>query len=85
MRPAANVRTGGEAKTMNYRFVFYFPAEGSRDFGRWSEVGTWVGKNSKVLDKKQGVDCCLLLAEEFPWLTCIEAHHHNGTKARWWV
>ncbi len=85
MRPPAYLWTGGTAKTMNYRFVFYFPEEGSRDFSRNAEVGTWVGKNAKVLDKKSATDCCKLIADEFPWLLWIDAIHHNGPVARWFV
>ena len=85
MRNPHHLWTGGTAKTMNYRFTFYFPAEGSRDFSRSAEVGSWVGKNAKVLDKKSAAECCKLIADEFEWLLCIDAMHHNGPVARWFV
>lgn len=74
---------GGEAKTTSHRFYFWWPTEGDRrDFAEFSKVGTWVGGNAKVLDKKPVVDCVRLMSEQFPELTLIEAKDFAGRGAR---
>jgi hypothetical protein len=75
---------GSESKTMNHRFSCYWPTEGDRrDFAAAGRVGTWIGANSKVLDKKPVTDCVRLVAEQFPDLTLVEARDHHGRLARW--
>jgi hypothetical protein len=75
---------GGEAKTTNHRFHFWWPTEGDRrDFAHYGKVGKWVGENARVLDKKSAVDCARLLAEQFAELQQIEVRDFAGRAARW--
>jgi hypothetical protein len=75
---------GGESKTTNHKFYYWWPTEGDRrDFACYGRVGKWVGENSRVLDKKPIVDCVRLLSEQFPELSLIEARDFAGRAARW--
>jgi hypothetical protein len=75
---------GGQSKTSNHTFNFYWPTLGDRrDFGYFGQVGTWVGQNSRVLDKKSVTDCVTLLTEQFPDLALVEARDFAGRAARW--
>lgn len=75
---------GGQSRTTNHTFDFWWPTEGDkRDFAYYGKVGTWVGQNSKVLDKKPVIACVQLLVEQHPELSLVEARDFAGRAARW--
>ena len=75
---------GGQSKTSNHTVNYYWPTEGDcRDFAMYGRVGTWLGQNAKVLDKKSIVACVQLLTEQFPELALVEARDFAGRAARW--
>lgn len=77
------VHSGGKAKTSNYTITFWWPPEGdSRDFAYHSKVGTWIGQNARVLDKKSAPECVKLVAEQFPEVKAIEVCDHQNRMAR---
>jgi hypothetical protein len=45
-------------------------------------VGTWIGQNAKVLDKKRATEVVKLLAEQFPDISIFEARHVQLQHAR---
>lgn len=74
---------GNSAKTNNFKFTYFWPSLGeNRDFAFASKVGTWVGANAKVLDKKRPGEAIRLLAEQFPDLQELDAISFNGPLAR---
>lgn len=75
---------GTLCKTTNHTFHAYWPTEGdSRDFAKFSKVGSWVGQQARVLDKKPVAEAVKLLADEFPVLARIEARDNQGRLALW--
>lgn len=76
--------TGDRAKTSNFTIDYWWESENpGRDMQLGNPVGTWVGKNARVLDKKPSVEVIKLLAEQFPYLVEIEARHVQLQHARW--
>jgi hypothetical protein len=74
---------GNSAKTNNFKFIFFWPSLGeNRDFAFASQVGTWVGQNAKVLDKRRPSEALSLLAEQFQDLQELDAISFNGPLAR---
>jgi hypothetical protein len=74
---------GGQSKTSNHKITFWWPTEGDRrDFALFSKVGTWIGQNTRVLDKKSVVDVIQLVLEQFPELSAAEAQDFAGRMAR---
>lgn len=77
------VHAGGKAKTSNYTITCWWPPEGgSRDFAIYSKVGSWIGQNARVLDKKSAMECVKLVAEQFPEVVAVEACDHQGRMGR---
>lgn len=75
---------GATAKTNNHKFAYYWHTEGDRrDFAMFGKVGSWVGQNAKVLDKKTAVEAVKLLADQFPELVSIDCTGFDGRLARW--
>ena len=74
---------GDSAKTMNYKLEYYWPTAGdSQDMKIGGKVGTWIGQNAKVLDKKRATEVAKLISEQFPELTVIDARHVQLQHAR---
>ena len=70
-------------KTQNYTIEAYWPTLGDRrDFAMYCDVGQWIGKNSKVLDKKTAIECLRLIREQFTDLQHVEIKDHQGRLAR---
>lgn len=77
------MKAGDTAKTLAYRIDFWWPTEGTnRDMQLGGKVGAWVAQNGKVLDKKRATEVASLVAEQFPFLTDIEARHIQLQYAR---
>lgn len=75
---------GDTSKTMVYRIDYWWPSEGSaRDMSIGGKVGTWIGQNAKVLDKKRATEVVQLVREQFPDLELIEARHAQLQSARY--
>jgi hypothetical protein len=74
---------GCQCKTQNYTVHAYWPTLGDRrDFSMYCEVGQWIGKNAKVLDKKSAVDCLRLIREQFTDLQLVDVKDSQGRLAR---
>lgn len=74
---------GDTAKTTSYKIDYWWPSEGVRDMKVGGAVGTWIGQNAKVLDKKRASEVVQLVREQFPHLDIIEARHAQLQNARW--
>lgn len=75
---------GDRTKTNNFTIDYWWEAENpNRDRQLGNPVATWVGKNAKVLDKKQSVEVVKLLVEQFPYLQELEVRHAQFQAARW--
>jgi hypothetical protein len=73
------MNAGAELKTTNRIIRVFWPSErDARDFRVYSDVGQWVGKNEKVLNKTPLEKCCKLIAEQFPQLTEVEVRDYTG-------
>lgn len=78
------MQTGDRVKTNNYTIDYWFETVSpSRDRQLGNPVASWVGQNSKVLDKKRSDEVVKLIAEEFPYLQEIEARHVQLQHAKW--
>ena len=74
---------GDSTKTTSYKIDYWWPTEGTnRDMQIGGRVGTWIGQNSKVLDKKRATEVVQLLAEQFPDISIFEARHVQLQHAR---
>jgi hypothetical protein len=77
------MQSGGYVRTTNHQLTYYWePLGDSRDFAYGSQVGAWVAKNEKVLNKKRELDVVKLLADQFPDLVLIETRDFSGRAAR---
>ena len=75
---------GDRSKTNNYTIDYWWMAEThGRDLAMGNPVATWIGQNSRVLDKKRATEVIQLLAEQFPYLQAVEARHTQLQSARW--
>ena len=78
-----NSMAGGYYKLDGHQITAYWDTLGEgRDFGYWSQVGTWIGKNNKVLNKKRDHEICQLVAEQFPDVQIVECKDFSGRCAR---
>lgn len=77
------MNAGAYFKGNNFQVTAYWPTSGSRDFGYWSAVGSWVSKNEKVLNRKALTDICKLVSEQFPEVNIVECKDFAGRCARW--
>lgn len=76
--------TGYLQKTQNYTVSVYWPTEGDkRDFSFQHEIGSWLVKNAKVLDKKTGPEAIRIIRDQFPGLHLIELRDFANRLARW--
>lgn len=72
----SRILAGDKIKTFSYTLLVWWESEGTnRDGMLGGQVGTWIAKNEKVLNKKRSNEVVKLLAEQFPWLKEIEAQH----------
>lgn len=77
------MQSGDTTKTVNYTITYWWESEGhNRDRSLGNPVASWVGKNSRVLDKKEATDVVKLILEQFPYLKEIEAKHAQQMHAR---
>lgn len=75
---------GDRVKTNNFTIEYWWLAENpSRDRQLGNPVATWVGQNSKTLDKKNATDVIKLVVEQFPYLELVTARHAQMQSARW--
>jgi hypothetical protein len=76
--------SGDITKTSNYTISYWWEASSdSHDRKLGGDVGLWIGKNSRALDKQRAGDVLKTLAEQFPYLTEAEAKHVQLQSARW--
>jgi len=77
------MQSGDTTKTNVYTVHYWWDSEGhNRDRALGNPVGTWIGKNAKVLDKKDATEVVKLIKEQFPYLKEIEARHSQLMHAR---
>lgn len=75
---------GDTSKTTSYKIDYWWLSDGhNRDMHTGGKVGTWIGQNAKVLDKKRATEVVQLVREQFPDLEIIEARHAQLQHARW--
>lgn len=75
---------GDRVKSTSYVIDYWWESEGpARDRNLGNPVATWVGQNSRVLDKKPATEVIKLLTEQFPYLHAVEARHSQLQSARW--
>lgn len=75
--------TGDTSKTASYKIDYWWPSAGPRDMQLGGAVGTWIGRNAKVLDKQRSSEVVKLISEQFPHLELVEARHSQLQHARW--
>lgn len=76
--------TGGQTKTTSHNITYWWEtASDAFDFKMRNQVGSWIGKNEKALNKQTHSKVCKLLAEQFPELVEIESRDTMGRMARW--
>lgn len=76
--------TGDRTKTMNLTVDYWWETENpSRDMQLGNPVGAWIGKNSKVLDRKRASEVVQLVREQFDYLVEIEVRHAQLQHAKW--
>jgi len=77
------MQSGDTVKTNNFTIHYWWESEGhNRDRALGNPVATWVGKNSKVLDKKESTEVLKLIHEQFPYLKGLEVRHAQLMHAR---
>lgn len=77
------MQAGDTTKTQNFKIDYWWPTFGAvRDTQVGGRVGTWIGQNAKVLDRKRATEVVQLVAEQFPDLTAVEARHVQLQSAR---
>lgn len=78
------IDSGCHVRTSVHRIDCYWETLGdARDFKYFSDIGLWVGKNERVLDKKRETEVVKMLADQFPSLTAITSRDDHGRLARW--
>lgn len=76
--------TGDRSKTVNYTLDYWWETENpNRDRTLGNQVGTWIGQNARVLDKKRSDEVVKLIVEQFPYLQEVEARHSQLQCAKW--
>ena len=70
--------TGGTAKTTNLQIEYAWPC-GPDSFNRRlaREIGMWIAKNEKQLNKKVVHDAVQVLMDEFPDLSYVEVKDYQ--------
>lgn len=69
---------------MNLTVDYWWETENpNRDMALGNPVGTWIGKNSKVLDRKRSSEVVQLIREQFDYLVEIEVRHAQLQHAKW--
>lgn len=75
---------GYQIRTVNHTIDYYWPLSSkAKDDAFSRSVALWIDKNERTLNKAQPIDCCRLLAEQFPDLALIEIRHAHGWLGRW--
>lgn len=70
------MQSGDHVKTSNYTIEFWWESGGDGfDMRQYGKVGSWIGQNQKVLDKKPATEVVKLVREQFPELAGITAKH----------
>ena len=77
------MEAGCNVRTMVHRIDCYWETLGdSRDFKFASDVGLWIARNEKVLDRKRETEVVKLLKDQFPSLKLIQTRDDHGRLAR---
>jgi hypothetical protein len=74
---------GDRTKTVNYTIDYWWEPSGTQDTKLGNAVGSWIGQNARVLDKKRADETIKLITEQFPYLRQVEARHAQLHCARW--
>lgn len=74
---------GDRTKTMNLTIDYWWDHAGSTDLKLGNAVGSWIGLNQKVLDKKRSDEAVKLIVEQFPYLREVEVRHYQLQHARY--
>lgn len=78
------IESGCHIRTSVHRIDCYWESLGdARDFKLFSDIGLWIGKNEKVLDKKREAEVVRLVADQFPQVTLCHSRDDHGRLARW--
>jgi len=77
------MQAGCNVRTMVHRIDCYWDTLGdARDFKFSGEVGLWVAKNEKVLDKRRETEVVQLIHEQFHALKLVTSRDDHGRLAR---
>ena len=75
--------SGDTCRTTSHTVTYWWESEGhNRDRMLGNPVATWIGKNSKALDRKESLEVAKLIREQFPYLKEIEVRHAQLMHAR---
>lgn len=74
---------GDRTNTVNFVITYWWDHAGSQDLRLGNAVGSWIGQNQKVLDKKRSDDALKLIVEQFPYLKEVECRHAQLQSARY--
>jgi hypothetical protein len=77
------MQAGCNVRTMVHRIDCYWDTLGdARDFKYAGEIGLWVARNEKVLDKRRETEVVQLVQEQFPTLKLVTSRDDHGRLAR---
>jgi hypothetical protein len=77
------MQAGCNVRTMVHRIDCYWDTLGdARDFKFSGEIGLWVARNEKVLDKRRETEVVQLVQEQFPALKLVTSRDDHGRLAR---
>ena len=75
---------GDQTKTHSYTISWWWESETEgRDRQLGNPVASWIGQNTRVLDKKRSPEVVKLIVEQFPYLMEVEARHAQQQHAKW--
>jgi len=75
----SDILSGAKVTLTKWTVRMYWPALGeSGDFRFASKVGSWVGKNEKVLGKTKASNVAKLIYEQFGSLSDIKVEERNN-------
>jgi hypothetical protein len=78
------LKVGAEFKTTSHRIECFWPASGKYlDNKTWHDVGVWISKCGRAIDKKDRKDLIAELAEQFPVLNEITIRDYAGLADKW--
>lgn len=75
---------GGSVKTTVHQIEYHWPTKSAfLNAKLWSEVGVWVGKNERFLNRKDQATVAQELADTFPDMDEVVVRDYAGKSAKW--